>query len=98
VPPLAGFLGKFLLFGLPVADGHYLLVALALMNAAWSLYYYLRLVKEAYVPEAKTTDGFSEATFPSWVATGILGAALLLLGLWPGVTESLSRLAGALIR
>ncbi|MEO7778685.1 MAG: NADH-quinone oxidoreductase subunit N, partial [Fibrobacteria bacterium] len=41
IPPLAGFLGKFMLFSAAAAQGHYVLVAIALANAVVSFYYYM---------------------------------------------------------
>jgi NADH-quinone oxidoreductase subunit N len=92
VPPLAGFLGKFLIFSSAAAAGHYVIVCIAVGNAAVSFYYYMQLVKAAYISEP---DG---ASMP--VTTGAAGKTvafalsilLLVLGLCPALA---SRLFGA---
>ncbi len=85
LPPLAGFLGKFQLFSVAAAGGHYPLVFIALANAVVSLYYYLQPVREAYISAADPDLpamgrlGWFD-TVPLWV----LGAAVALLAVWPG--------------
>lgn len=49
IPPLAGFMGKFLLFAAAAQKGYYAMVIFAALNSTISLYYYLLLVKEAYI-------------------------------------------------
>ena len=52
IPPVAGFVGKFFLFSSAASAGHYLFVVFAALNGTLSLYYYLRVLREAYiVPE-----------------------------------------------
>jgi len=51
IPPLAGFMGKFLLFAAAAQKGYYAMVVFAALNSTISLYYYLLLVKEAYITE-----------------------------------------------
>lgn len=45
VPPLAGFIGKFYLFGAVVRAGLYTLAVAGVLNSVVSLYYYVRIVK-----------------------------------------------------
>ncbi len=55
LPPLAGFIGKFLLFYAVLAKGGALMWTLALigaLNGAISLYYYARVVKAMYLDAA----------------------------------------------
>ena len=51
IPPLAGFMGKFLLFAAAAQKGYYGMVVFAALNSTISLYYYLLLVKEAYITQ-----------------------------------------------
>jgi NADH-quinone oxidoreductase subunit N len=85
LPPLAGFLGKFLVISVAAAEKHYWLVFVALGNAVWSLYYYLRPVLEAYVsqPETPPLPSVPGLTWPRALPLWILAAAVLLLGIWP---------------
>jgi NADH-quinone oxidoreductase subunit N len=83
IPPLAGFMGKFLLFAAAAQQGFYNMVIFAALNSTVSLYYYLLLVKEAYIiqPAAGSgplvTDSIQRATLL------LLTSAIILLGLMP---------------
>ena len=83
IPPLAGFMGKFLLFAAAAQQGFYSMVVFAALNSTVSLYYYLLLVKEAYIiqPAANgrslVTDNIQRTTLL------LLTAAMIFLGLMP---------------
>ena len=49
IPPLAGFFGKFHLFFSGASTGHYGIVAFAVLNNVLALYYYLQLIKSAWI-------------------------------------------------
>ena len=51
IPPLAGFFGKFHLFYSGASTGHYMLVAFAVLNNVLALFYYIQLIKSAWVDE-----------------------------------------------
>lgn len=96
IPPTAGFLGKWFVFGdvLRVDDGRYLwIVVLAVLNSLVSVYYYLRPTVLMYfhgVPERPAPLYRSVA---AWVA--IAAAVLLTLhaGLFPARYLNISRRA-----
>ena len=98
IPPLAGFLGKFLLFSVAAAEGRYLLVGCAVAMAVVSFYYYMLLVKEAYITESGETAVAAGA--PIILGTGralaVWGLAmlLLLLGVVPMAADWLTARAG----
>jgi len=93
IPPLAGFFGKFYLFkaGLFVKGsgaaslGLFWLVVLAIAMSAVSLYYYLQVLKQAFVAEGPR----DASPFPLSKATGVmllvLAGAVLLLGTFPNL-------------
>ncbi len=88
IPPLAGFLGKFQLFSVAIGSHHYVLVLLALANAVWALYYYLRPVREAYAME----EGFAQTRLSKlgWgisLPLGMLSVMLVVLGVFPRLLE-----------
>jgi NADH-quinone oxidoreductase subunit N len=87
VPPLAGFLGKFQLFASAAESGRYVLLLVAALNSVVSLYYYMIVIKEAYITPA-TDDAPPHAVPPAarW-CLAILTAMLLVLGLWPGLND-----------
>ena len=82
IPPLAGFLGKFLLFNAAAQDGHYVLVGIAVANAVVSFYYYMLLVKEAYMAEAAPAPALALGGVRTLALWG-LALALLVLGMCP---------------
>ena len=88
IPPLAGFFGKFYLFTSALADGQLLwLVVLAVAMNAVSLYYYLIVLKHAFVLPAP--DGIRPANAPaSGFLVGALALAVLALGLAPDLLLS----------
>ncbi len=93
VPPLAGFLGKFMLFSAAAAEGHYLLVGIAVANAVVSFYYYMLVVKEAYIAPPGEAAAIRLRPLQIMVLWG-LGLALLVLGVCPAPADWLARAAG----
>jgi NADH-quinone oxidoreductase subunit N len=53
IPPLIGFTGKWILFSAAMDKGHWFLVLWGVLNSVVSLFYYLTLVKHAYLEKAK---------------------------------------------
>jgi NADH-quinone oxidoreductase subunit N len=96
IPPLAGFIGKFFLFSATVAmDGQHLgllwLVILAIAMSAISFYYYLRVLKEAYVEDAAPEAGAIQVPLLSLLALVVLAGLVVLLGCVPSLlTQYLS--------
>jgi NADH-quinone oxidoreductase subunit N len=90
IPPLAGFVGKFTLFSHALAEGGEMglvwLVGLAAVLSAVSLYYYLSVLKQAFVAITPEGSGGAEAMPVSHSLCVALPAALLVvLGLFPAV-------------
>jgi len=90
IPPLAGFFGKFYLFIAAAAAGKQSLgllwiVILALAMSCVSLYYYLKILKQAYV--APVPDGASSIKIEALtlVAISLLTAAVILAGCFPNL-------------
>ncbi|HEY3174169.1 MAG TPA: NADH-quinone oxidoreductase subunit N [Candidatus Polarisedimenticolia bacterium] len=82
IPPLAGFMGKWYLFGAAI-KGHYAwLAVLAVVNSAISLYYYLRVVVCMYLREPLTDEPYN--TSPALTAALAIAAGMtLLIGIMP---------------
>jgi len=92
VPPTAGFMGKFWLFGAAVESGYIWLAVIGVLNSAISLYYYLRLVVFMYLK--KETSG-SEPTMDRSLSLmlGVAVAATLVLGVYPRLLFELAELS-----
>lgn len=98
VPPTAGFAGKFLLFRAAMGEGWWWLVILAAVNSTISIYYYLIAVKHAYLlPAASDNDRPVVLTTGDRLLCLGLGAALIVLGVWPAQLLEWSERAAAAI-
>jgi NADH-quinone oxidoreductase subunit N len=90
IPPLVGFWAKFNLFAavLQVGAGPVplALVALAVGMSAVSLYYYLQVLKRAYVLPAVSETPIHVHPVTMMVLMGI-AAAVVLLGMFPAVLQ-----------
>jgi NADH-quinone oxidoreductase subunit N len=93
IPPLAGFFGKFYLFSATLATdsrdfGLLWLVILAIATSAVSLYYYLQVLKQAYVAESPATGRAAKVPVTSQVALAVLAVAVVALGCAPDLLVS----------
>jgi len=100
IPPTAGFMGKFWLFGAAIDAGYVWLALIGVLNSAVSLYYYIRLVVFMYL---KQPGGGSEPKMTPAVglALGLAVVATLLFGVYPdrlfAVAEASARTLGAAV-
>ena len=78
IPPTAGFVGKFYLFGAAVRSGYYWLAVIGVLNSAIAAYYYLRVIVSMYMREPEGT--------PTSVVPSFAGALALVVALW-GVVQ-----------
>ena len=82
VPPTAGFIGKWFLFRAAMEEGLWWLVLLGAVNATISIYYYLVVVKHAYLLPAEEEKPLV-LTFGDRALAYGLCAAIVVLGVWP---------------
>jgi len=86
IPPLAGFVGKFVVFTAALQTGGPAgwLALLAILLSAVALYYYLMILKQALVAPAKEP---ATIPVPAPAALALLAAAALIvaLGIWPSL-------------
>lgn len=93
IPPTAGFIGKFYLFMAAVQAGLAWLAVVALLFAAVSAYYYLRVVTVMYMREPQVQGGLEPRLAVSPVTTLVLActlAGVVLIGLYPGPLVALT--------
>ncbi len=74
IPPTAGFVGKFYLFGAAVRAGYIWLAVIGVLNSAVAAYYYLRLIVYMYMREPEGA--------PTVLAPSFSGAVALVVALW----------------
>jgi NADH-quinone oxidoreductase subunit N len=98
IPPTAGFMGKFWLFGAAIDAGYVWLALIGVLNSAISLYYYIRIVVFMYVKDEAL--GSTPKAVPTLaVALGVAVAATIVIGIYPPllfrVAEASARTLGA---
>lgn len=83
IPPLAGFIGKILVFGAAIEAGYVWLAVLGILTSAVAVVYYFRVIALMYFrePEYEPLSTQSGATSIAITAAAI---GTVLLGLWPG--------------
>lgn len=94
IPPLAGFTGKFMLFAAAADSGFYWMVLFAALNSTVSLYYYLLLIKEAYITQPASPMPTLTLSPIQRVSLLPLAGAMLLLGLMPSVSTAIQGVLG----
>src|SRR5688572_15578909 len=97
IPPTAGFMGKFWLFGAAIESGYVTLALIGVLNSAVSLYYYVRIVVFMYLK--KETTGSEPTASPALALTlAVAVAATLVLGVFPqqlfAIAEASARTLG----
>ena len=70
IPPTAGFMGKFWLFGAAIESGYVWLAVIGVLNSAVSLYYYIRVVVFMWM-KSETAGSPIVATPAMVVALGV---------------------------
>ena len=98
IPPTAGFMGKFWLFGAAIESGYVWLAVIGVLNSAVSLYYYIRIV--VYMMLKNEPSGSEPRQSPALAAAMVAAViATLLLGVYPQplfeFAESSARTLGA---
>jgi NADH-quinone oxidoreductase subunit N len=93
IPPLSGFFAKFLLFAavLAVSAGSKLLIWLiifAIGMSAVSLYYYLRVLKSAFVADPPENATAMQSSVLLKLVVGLLAAGVVALGCAPDLILS----------
>jgi NADH-quinone oxidoreductase subunit N len=92
IPPTVGFMGKLFLFNAAINADLLWLAIFGVVNSVISAYYYLSIVRAMYLRDARDATPIG-ASLPAWVPIGITGAAVLVLGLWPGGLLEVARTA-----
>ena len=87
IPLTAGFMGKFMLFTNVMETSQVVLIALAAINAAIGVVYYLRVVIHMYFKAAETPK--MEYSFSYNIVLILCVIGTLLLGIYPGVISVL---------
>ncbi|MBI3878620.1 MAG: NADH-quinone oxidoreductase subunit N [Verrucomicrobia bacterium] len=103
VPPLAGFVGKFLLLKAVIAQGaanhcYYWLTAVALVGVVISIYYYFNVVRAIYWSKDATDISPITLTGPMKAAVAVCIGGMLVLGIFPSVPLRLAEAAAKVLQ
>ena len=82
IPPTAGFIAKYFLFSALIQGGHSTVAVIAVLNAAVSVYFYLRIVVAMFMKESTEKTGL--ALTPGVIIALDVGILLTMgIGLYP---------------
>lgn len=97
IPPTIGFTGKFLIFNAALQKGQLALVLIAMANVVVSLYYYLLIVRAAYLLEPAVEPPPLRVAPAMRLLTGALVAFMVVFGIYPAWFMEVSRAAAAVL-
>ncbi len=93
LPPTGGFTGKFLIFIAIIEKGYLWLAIFAMINVTISLYYYINVVKAAYLnPPAEGSEKI-KISVPLRLLNYAVIVLILWLGLYPATLFDQARIA-----
>jgi NADH-quinone oxidoreductase subunit N len=90
IPPTIGFTGKFLIFNAAMERGYFLLVLIAMINVVISLYYYVQVVKAAFLLEPEEELPAIHLSTPVTILTVAMVIVIVAAGLFPRYLFQLS--------
>ena len=91
IPPLAGFIGKFYIFGAAVKQGFIWLAIIAVLNSVVATYYYLRVTVIMYMKEPVKEVGQLSYSIPIVIALLATTFLTLHMGILPSRYLELAR-------
>lgn len=77
IPPTAGFIGKFFVFGAAIGNGLWWLAAIGVINSVISVVYYFRILRPMFFDPAP--EGTGAVTYSGWLNAGLVIAAVMTL-------------------
>ncbi len=84
IPPLAGFIGKFVIFNNAIKNGHIGITIWAVLMSCVGVYYYLKVVMNMFLKRPNSETPIIVTTGYQFVI-GLCIVALIVLGLMPGL-------------
>jgi NADH-quinone oxidoreductase subunit N len=97
IPPTIGFTGKLLVFTAAMQKGYFTLVLIAMINVVISLYYYLLVVKAAYLLEPETELPELQISPSTKVLAGVLISVMIVAGIFPTHLIELAKAAAQVL-
>ena len=95
IPPTIGFTGKLLLFTAAIEKGYFTLVLIAMINVLISLYYYLLILKAAYLEEPAKDAPEIAVSMPDKALMAATAVFIVVAGFYPAHLIQIARTAVA---
>ena len=86
VPTTNGFISKYILFGSAMGAGLWWLTLLGVLNSAFSMAYYLRVMKTLISEPVEAVKGLKEAPALMLAVTVAMATLIIIFGVWPEPT------------
>jgi NADH-quinone oxidoreductase subunit N len=83
IPPTAGFVGKFTIFGAAIKAGYIWLVIIGVLTSAASVYYYFRVVMKMYMEVPAVQPAPLRFGAAMVLALAVSAAGVLYIGIFP---------------
>ena len=84
IPLTAGFVAKYRVFVLGIANGYLWTTLFAVVMALVGIYYYILVIREAFTPQDQETKALAVAPI-NWLVISLCGAGVVALGVLPGL-------------
>jgi NADH-quinone oxidoreductase subunit N len=97
IPPTIGFTAKFLVFTAAMQKGFFGLVLIAMINVVISLYYYLLVLRAAYLLEPEEELAALIISVPVKILAGVLVVVMLVAGIFPTYLIGLAQAAARML-
>ena len=97
IPPTIGFTGKLFIFLAAMEQGYFTLVLIAMINVVISLYYYLLIIKAAYLLKPKFALSEIPLSLPAKILTIALIVVMVVVGIFPTYVLELAEAAARAI-
>jgi NADH-quinone oxidoreductase subunit N len=83
IPPMAGFLGKFIIFMAVLKSNYLILVIIGIITVIFSVYYYFKVAVSLFMKPQSETAAAPRTNFADNVACAVIFILIILLGLIP---------------
>ena len=83
LPPTAGFIGKWYIFGAAVSAGYYGLAIIGVLTSVISVFFYLRVVVMMYMADREPGVAPGPVSKAGMAALAVAVAAIFYLGILP---------------
>jgi NADH-quinone oxidoreductase subunit N len=96
IPPTVGFTGKLLVFSAAIHEGYFVLVLIAMINVVISLYYYILVLKAAYLTEPSSRLPEMSTTMPEKILATAMITTIVAAGFFPAQLIRIAEAATAI--